>query len=148
MISHKTLSLPVLKWENVNIVPRTLSVYFFLFICFFLFFFLLRWRPAGWKYNSVSEEWYKIIRYRFKIEVAILGTGLALDLMVTRWLRITNTPRYLTTEPRRQEQRLILKGKRRRWRFFFPFLFFFLISPRIGTKHDLPCSKEYQPQKI
>ena len=53
-----------------------------------------------------------IIRYQFMIEVAILGTGLALDLMVTRWLRITNTPRYLTTEPRRQEQRLILKGNR------------------------------------
>ena len=53
-----------------------------------------------------------IIRYQFMIEVAILGTGLVLDLMVTRWLRITNTPRYLTREPRRQEQRLILKGNR------------------------------------
>ena len=149
MISHKTLSLPVLKWENVNIVPRTLSVYLFLFFCFFLSF-LLRWRPAGWKYNSVSEEWYKIIR--FKIEVAILGTGLALDLMVTRWLRITNTPRYLTTEPRRQEQRLILKGNRNLEGddgSFFLFFFFFFFFLRIGTKHDLPLSsKEYQPQKI
>ena len=24
---------------------------------FYFFFFFLRWRPAGWKYNSVSEEW-------------------------------------------------------------------------------------------
>ena len=86
--------------------------------------------------------------------MAILGTGLALDLMVTRRLRITNTPRYLTTEPRRQEQRLILKGNRNLEEddgsfFLFFFLFFFLISPRIGTKHDLPLSsKEYQPQKI
>ena len=94
-----------------------------------------------------------IIRYRFTIEVAILGTGLALDLMVTRLLQIINTPRYLTTEPRRQEQRLILKGNRNLeddygsfFLFFFPF---FLISPRIGTKHDIPLSsKEYQPQKI
>ena len=53
-----------------------------------------------------------IIRYRFTIEVAILGTELALDLMVTRLLRITNTPRHLTTEPKRQEQRLILNGNR------------------------------------
>ena len=29
----------------------------FLFCIYFFFFFFLRWRPAGWKYNSVSEEW-------------------------------------------------------------------------------------------
>ena len=29
---------------------------FLLFIYLFIYFFL-RWRPAGWKYNSVSEEW-------------------------------------------------------------------------------------------
>ena len=29
-----------------------------LFLFFFIYlFFFLRWRPAGWKYNSVSEEW-------------------------------------------------------------------------------------------
>ena len=27
------------------------------FIYLFIYFFFLRWRPAGWKYNSVSEEW-------------------------------------------------------------------------------------------
>ena len=90
-----------------------------------------------------------IIRYRFTIEVAILGTGLALDLMVTRLLRITNTPRYLTTEPRRQEQRLILKGNRNLEGDDGSFFFFFSFFLRIGTKHDLPLSsKEYQPQKI